>query len=104
MEEVEVLIGIFTLVFPGEIFLRIPRPLRCIRKSGVVRTPSQEQDQIGRGKFWGLEKADITPVFEKSKKEGGAGLVSFALMPEKVVEQIILEIIFKWMKDEKDWR
>lgn len=40
MEEADIFIGIFTLVFPGKIFLRIPRPLRCIRKSGVVRTPS----------------------------------------------------------------
>lgn len=34
-------------------------------------------------------------VFEKSKEEEGSGVVSFTSVLEKVVEQIIPEIIFK---------
>jgi len=38
MEEAEVLIGVFILVFPGKMCLRNPRPPRPRGKSGAVKT------------------------------------------------------------------
>ncbi|XP_064360115.1 olfactory receptor 14A16-like, partial [Dromaius novaehollandiae] len=51
------------------------------------------------------EKADITPIFRKGKREGLGNnrLVSFTSDPGKVMEQILLETISKHMK-EKGWK
>lgn len=44
--------------------------------------------------------ANIIPIFKKGKKED-PGSVSFTLIPEKVMEQVILEIISRHMGDKK---
>ncbi|KFP54076.1 RNA-directed DNA polymerase from mobile element jockey, partial [Cathartes aura] len=49
------------------------------------------------------KKAIVTPVFKKGKKEDSESyrMVSPTLIPGKVMEQIILEIVSKRMKDKK---
>lgn len=46
-----------------------------------------------------LGKANISPVFKKGKEDPGS--VSFTLIPEKMMEQVILEIISMYMGDKK---
>lgn len=48
-----------------------------------------------------LRKANITPTFKKGKEEDLIRLVSLHLGPREVIEQIILEPIYKHMKDKK---
>lgn len=48
----------------------------------------------------GLGKANISPVFKKGEKED-PGSVSFTLISEKVMEQVVLEIISRHMGDKK---
>lgn len=45
-------------------------------------------------------KANDTAVFQKAKKENFR-LVSLTLVPRKMMEQLILEIISRHMKDKK---
>lgn len=48
-------------------------------------------------------KANDTAIFQKTKKEdlGNFRLVSLTLVPRKMMEQLILEIISRHMKDKK---
>ena len=49
------------------------------------------------------KKADVTPVFKKGKREdpGNCRPVSITSIPGKVVQQLILGAISKYMKDKK---
>lgn len=49
------------------------------------------------------EKAKVTPIFKQSKKKepGNHRPVKLALVPGKMMEQILLEAIYKHMKDKK---
>jgi len=48
-------------------------------------------------------KASVIPVFKKDKKEdpGNCTLVSLTSIPEKVMEQLILEVIIKQVEEKK---
>jgi len=47
------------------------------------------------------KKGNITPVFQKSKKENSGNYkpVSLASIPGRVVEQILMETVFKYIVD-----
>ncbi|KFV84008.1 RNA-directed DNA polymerase from mobile element jockey, partial [Struthio camelus australis] len=49
------------------------------------------------------KKANVTPVFQKGKKEepGNYRPVSLTSIPGKVMEQLILEVITKHLEDKK---
>ncbi|KGL78634.1 hypothetical protein N309_08012, partial [Tinamus guttatus] len=49
------------------------------------------------------KKANVTPVFRKSKREepGNYRPVSFTSVPGKVMEQLILQIISRYVKEKK---
>jgi len=51
-------------------------------------------------------KANVTPIFKKGKKEdpGNYRPVSLTSIPEKVMEQLILEVIIKQVEEKKDTR
>jgi len=48
-------------------------------------------------------KANVAPIFKKGKGDGLGNYrsISLSLIPGKVMEQILLENIFKYMKDKK---
>ncbi|KFV77161.1 hypothetical protein N308_00735, partial [Struthio camelus australis] len=50
------------------------------------------------------KKANVTPVFQKGKKEepGNYRLVSLTSIPGKVMEQLLLEVITKHLEDKKE--
>jgi len=49
------------------------------------------------------KKANVTPTFKKGKKEdqGNQRLVSLTSIPGKMMEQLIIEIIIKQVKEKK---
>ncbi|KFV76362.1 RNA-directed DNA polymerase from mobile element jockey, partial [Struthio camelus australis] len=49
------------------------------------------------------KKANVTPVFKKGKKEepGNYRPVSLTSIPGKVMEQLVLDTIYRHMKDKK---
>lgn len=74
---------------------QVPRELA----SAIVRPPLLPL----KAGSWGLEKADGTPVFKKSKQESVENCrpVNLSSVPGNVMEQIILETISKHVKDKK---
>jgi len=48
-------------------------------------------------------KANVTPIFKKGKKEdpGNYRLVSLTSIPEKVIEEIILNVVIKQVEKKK---
>lgn len=74
---------------------QVPRELA----SAIVRPPPLSL----KAGSWGLEKADGTPVFKKSKQESVENCrpVNLTSVPGNVMEHIILETISKHVKDKK---
>jgi len=56
----------------------------------------------GSSEDW--KKANVTPMFKKGKKEylWICRLVSLTLIPGKVMEQLMLKTISRYVKDKKD--
>lgn len=55
-----------------------------------------------RGKFMMTGKSHIAPIFEDKKEDtGNYRPVSLTLVPRKVMEQIPLEAICKYMKEKR---
>lgn len=68
--------------------------LRFIAIAAVMVTGKVSED-------W--KKKDVTPIFKKSKKENPKNhrLLSFTLIPGKVIKKLILETVSKHMKYKK---
>jgi len=67
---------------------------------------SSSKEEIQHTTQWNRRKENVTPIFKTNKQEdpGNCRLASFTLAPGKVIEQIILEIISRHVRDKKDIR